>query len=128
MTKIVYNFNKYKYLIGSLIIILVPIIIVLVTQFDNNNIYIYYDTNIVYCKNLKEFKKKEYLMCYNNNEYSLKVKEKQPIDVIENLKKIELTSIKEFFTNSMQNKNLFLVIRKNNKYHVLPVKIYQNLS
>lgn len=127
MTKIVPNINKYKYLIGSLIIILVSVII-FVSQLKKNNIYIYYDTNVTYCKNLNEYKKKEYLICYNDNEYSFKVKDKQSTEVIESLEKIKLTSIEQFFNNSKHNKSLFLVVKKENRYEILPVKMYQNLS
>lgn len=125
MIKIAHNLNKYKYIIGVLIIIFVTTLIIYLKE---RNIYIYYDTNITYCKNLNEYEKKEYLICYKNNEYSFVIKDKQPIKVINHLKKIKITSIENLFSNAWQNKNLFLVVMKGNQYEILPVKMYQNLS
>ncbi len=125
MIKIAHSFNKYKYIIGVLIIVFVTTLIIYLKE---RNIYIYYDTNITYCKNLNEYEKKQYLICHKNNEYSFVIKDKQPIKIIKNLKKIKITSIENLFSNAWQNKNLFLVVMKGNQYEILPVRMYQNLS
>ncbi|MEE4001914.1 hypothetical protein V1T75_16370 [Tenacibaculum sp. FZY0031] len=127
MMKIAHNIKKYKYLIGCLLIIITSIIF-LFFHYKRSDIYIYYDKNIKYCKFPRDNKKEEYIICFNNSSYSFKVKNANSVRIIDNLKKIKLTSLEELFNNSRRNKNLFLIVKKDNKYKILPVKMYQNLS
>lgn len=127
MIKIVHNFNKKKYLIGSFIIIIIPIILLFI-HFKKRDVYLYYDTNITYCKDLNEYEKSRYLICYNKEEYSFKVKDKYNIRLVDNLKNIKITRIDDFFSNYRRNKRIFLVVKKGNKYEVLPVKMFEVIS
>jgi len=119
--------KKYRYLIGIFIIIFISIISVW-QYFKKENIYILYNNEISDCQNIDKYEKNKYPLCHNGKYLFEKINNK-PILLIDNLKTLKLTTKKDFFKYSIYgNINIYLVVKKGNKYEVLPVKIFQVLS
>lgn len=119
--------KKYKYLIVIFVIILISTIAIW-QYYKKDNIYLLYNSDVFDCKYVAEHRKKKYPLCYNGM-YLFEIISNKPIVLIDNLKKIKLTSKKTFFKYfNDRNINIFLVIKKGEKYEVLPVKAFQILS
>lgn len=92
------------------------------------NIYILYSQEISECQQVDKYEKNKFPLCHNGLYLFDKIN-KKPIVLIDNLKKVKLTSKKDFFKKSNYSGiNIFLVVKKGDIYEVLPVKIIQVLS
>jgi len=119
--------KKYKFIIGTFLIIC----IVSVTAWKyikKENIYILYNNEISECKQINKYENSKYPLCHNGV-YLFERIVKKPIILVDDLKKIKLTSKEDFFKYfNHTNINIFLVIKKGNTYEILPVNIFQVLS
>lgn len=119
--------KKYKFIIG--IFLILCIVSVTVWKYiKKENIYILYNNEVSECKQIDKYEKSKYPLCYNGM-YLFEKIDKKPIILVDDLKKIKLTSKKDFFKYfNHSNINIYLIIKKVNTYEILPVNIFQVLS
>jgi hypothetical protein len=134
MTQIVYKIRKYKYLIGSGIILLF-LIIVLYASNIKENIYISYDEDIANCSNDEYINPVDYVICYKEKKIYFKKKRGKERDAL-SFKKRKLITPEKLFVNyynynfilKSKKKNFFLVLKKGDMFRIVPVNIIKFIS
>ena len=119
--------KKYNYLIGIFIIIFISTMS-LWQYFKKENIYLLYNEKISGCQNIDNYEKNKYPLC-NKGIYLFEKKKNKPNVLITNLEDLKLTNKRIIFKNdNYSNKNIYLVVKKDNVYEIIPVEIIQVLS
>ena len=119
--------KKYNYLIGIFIIIFISTMSQL-QCFKKENIYLLYNEKISGCQNIDNYEKNKYPLCYKGI-YLFEKKKNKPNVLITNLEDLKLTNKRIIFKNdNYSNKNIYLVVKKDNVYEIIPVEIIQVLS
>ncbi|WP_271407455.1 hypothetical protein [Tenacibaculum soleae] len=123
--------KKYKYIIGSVFIVLL-FIMSIYNLYKKEHIYIYYD-NYADCNNLLNYEKKShpYGMCYKGEKIFFNIKNNRQIKKLKNIKDLIITSKKEMFEETFFNRKnnlFFLVVKKEKKYLVIPIELIKYYS
>jgi hypothetical protein len=129
-----YIIKQNKYIISSGIILLF-LSIVLYVKNIKENIYIFYDEDIVNCLNDDYINLVDYVICYNENKIYFKKNKRKERDVL-SFDKRELLTIDKLFENYYGNnfilkskkKKFFIVLKKGDVYRIVPVNIIQFIS
>ena len=94
MIKIV--IKKYKFIVGIFLILCIVSVTVCI-YIKKENIYILYNNEVFECKQIDKYEKNKYPLCYDGRMYLFEKIDKKPIILVDDLKKIKLTSKKDFF-------------------------------
>lgn len=134
MTQVVNKIWKYKYIIGSIILIFSFTIISYNVYFKKEKIYILFDKSNN-CKNRNEYQSdKYYTVCHGKNKLFFE-KKYNNYKTILNLKKIDIISKDNLFkikSNEKFKQNeqylFFMIIKNKNKFDIVPVKMIDFFS
>ncbi len=127
---IINNLKRYKYIFGSLLILFFCFL-VLYNYYKKKDIYILYD-NFKDCNNVEEYQRAMYYgICYKNDEIFFEKKINKKEYEIKDITKFELISKDEFFKisfNRFKDINLFLIVKKDSEFVIIPVKPIKIIS
>lgn len=127
MIKVVKKNNR---LLLTIISTLIISIIVFFKYLKKENVYILYNTSIADCKYKIGYQITDFPICdKKGNLYFFKKISEQPIVFKERFNNLNLKSKDEFFEYANPTKiNIFLVVKRGEKYEVIPVKLLQVLG
>jgi len=122
--------KKYKYVIGSFLILFLCLII-LYHYSRKKDIYILYD-DFMNCNNVEEYQQERYLgMCYKHDVIFFEKNKKEKEYEIKDINKFKLISKDEFFKidfKKFKKINLILIVKRDKGYEIIHVRPFKIIS